>query len=487
MKLPSGTPPPPPGQPPTLLPDESLAAELLPPLLLSLGILWTFVFGMLMLARYQADAWPYVLTLSLLAIIWSAASLRQRTRLRAAGNILAYGLALLPLFSIASFGFLPNPLVYLSALGVVAAGLLISPGAALRVAALALATLLFLVLFPGLIGQARPSLGEALALLATLTLLLIGVAALIWAAAHHVRGTIRWAIETAWKSERREALLRKAQEDYERALRERDQLNDRLIRQSAELDAARAAAEAAYRSKSNFMATMSHELRTPLNIIIGFSSAMVDHPEMYDDAQLSPAVIADLAEIRRSGQHLLGLINDILDLARVEAGRLELHKTAMPLNPVFEEMLRTAQTLLKERPVQLRSEFAPDLPLVLADETRVRQILLNLVSNACKFTNHGEIALGARADTYELVIWVRDTGIGIDATDQARIFNQFEQVDSEDTRKHTGTGLGLAIFRWLVELHDGRVWLESALGRGSIFYFTLPRVQPALAAGEKAA
>lgn len=484
MKLPSRFTSPSASQTPKVLPDESLAAEILPPLLLGLGILWTFAFGMLMLVRYQADAWPYLLTITLLAVIWTASSLRRRMHLREAGRVIAYGLAILPLLSVASFGFLLNPLIYLAALGVVAAGLLIRPGAALNVAASASVMMLLLLAFPGLVGQPRPPLGEALALSGTLILLLGGIAALVWAAAHHVRGTINWALETSWKSERREGLLRQAQEDHEQALRERDQLNDRLIRQSVELDAARAAAEAAYRSKSNFMATMSHELRTPLNIIIGFSSVMVDHPEMYDDANLSPAVLTDIGEIRRSGQHLLGLINDILDLARVEAGRLELHKTALPLNPVLEEMLRTAQSLIQDRPVQLRSEFAPDLPAALADETRVRQILLNLVSNACKFTNQGEIALGARADTYELVVWVRDTGIGIDEANQGRIFNQFEQIDSEDTRKHTGTGLGLAIFRWLVELHDGRVWLESALGQGSSFYFTLPRAQPALTMSE---
>ncbi len=465
------------------VPDESLARELMPPLLLALGIVAAFAFGMLMLVQYRANVWPYGLAAGLVGMIWLSGELLRRRRLTAAGATVCYGLALLPILSVAAFGFAPNPVLYLAALGVTAAGLLIGPKAPMRVAAYALLLLLALLAAPGLVGQDRPSLGVLFSVMTTMALLLFGVAALSWAAAHHVRGTIDWALETAWKSERREALLRQAQADLERTLRERDQLNDRLIRQSDELAAARAAAETAYRSKSSFMATMSHELRTPLNIIIGFSSAMVDHPEVYDGEQLPASVVADLSEIRRSGQHLLGLINDILDLARVEAGRLELNKTPLPLAPLLDEMLRTAQGLLHERPVLLRREYRGALPTVPADEVRVRQVLLNLVSNACKFTRQGEVALGARVDEREVIIWVRDTGIGIADSDQARIFNQFEQVESVDTRQHAGTGLGLSISRWLVDLHGGRMWLESELGKGSTFYFSLPRSQTLLAPG----
>jgi signal transduction histidine kinase len=153
---------------------------------------------------------------------------------------------------------------------------------------------------------------------------------------------------------------------------------------------------------------------------------------------------------------------------------------ALALVPLLDETMRTASGLLKDRPVLLRREYHGPLPSVLADEVRVRQVLLNLVSNACKFTSVGEIAIGVRVESYEVIIWVRDTGIGIADTDQMRIFNQFEQVESHDAKQHTGTGLGLSICRWLVELHGGRMWLESELGKGSIFSFTLPRVQPAL-------
>ena len=461
------------------LPDESLAAELLPPLLVALGVLAAFAFGLLMLNQYRADVWPYLLTAGLIGSTWASAELQRHGHLRAAGSLIAYALTLLPIFSIAAFGVAGNNIVYLAALGVSAAGLLISPHAPFGVARVALLTLAAMIVVPALIGRPITALDAGLAAILTSTLLLFGAAGLSWAAAHNVRGTIGWALETAAKSERREGLLRKAQADLERIVRERDQLNDKLYKQSLELESARAQAEAAYRSKSSFMATMSHELRTPLNIIIGFSTAMIDHPEMYDGEPLSPAVVNDLAEIKRSGVHLLRLINDILDLARVEAGRLELNKAALPLVSLLDETMRTGQGLLKERPVQLRREFPGMLPPVLADEMRVRQVLLNLVSNACKFTNAGQITVGARVESSEVVIWVRDTGIGIAEVDQGRVFNQFEQVESHDTRQHTGTGLGLSICKWLVDLHGGRMWVESTLGEGSSFYFTLPRVQVA--------
>ncbi|NWF79748.1 MAG: hypothetical protein HXY37_06830 [Chloroflexi bacterium] len=309
--------------------------------------------------------------------------------------------------------------------------------------------------------------------------LLLGLAALARTGARHIRGVRERAVAAAAQAERCAELLRQSQADLAAALHERDQFHEQLRRQGLALEAARAAAEAAYHAKASFMATMSHELRTPLNIIIGFSTAMVEHPEIYEGVPLPPAFVADLREIRRSGEHLLGLINDILDLARVEAGRIELNRDALSLAPLLDEMLRTARGLLKDRPIRVRGEYHGTLPPVLADETRVRQVLLNLVSNACKFTSVGEVILGAHADGPELTIWVRDTGIGIAAADQARIFNHFEQVEDSQLRPYPSTGLGLAISRWLIELHGGRIWLESELGKGSTFYFTLPCTQVA--------
>jgi signal transduction histidine kinase len=458
------------------VPDESLAQEVLPPLLVALGVIASLAFGLLMLHQYRDSAWPYLVTGALAVCIWSSGELLRRGRLHAAGKVAVYAMALLPIFTIPAFGVAENNLLYLAAVGVIAAGLLISPGAPLQVANVTLAVLVLCIILPALLDRPVAPLESGLGAILIGAVLLYSAALLTWAAASTVRGTIGWALETAAKSERREELLWRAQADLERIVRERDQLNDQLYRQSIELEGARAQAEAAFRSKASFMATMSHELRTPLNIIIGYSTAMIEHPEMYEGESLPGPMVNDLVEIRRSGEHLLRLINDILDLARVEAGRLELNSAALPLTPLLDEMLRTAQGLLKDRPVLLRREITGALPAVLADEVRVRQVLLNLVSNACKFTRVGEVAVGARVEGDEVVIWVRDTGIGIAEADQLRIFNQFEQVESHDTRHHTGTGLGLSICRWLVELHGGRMWLTSDVGKGSVFSFTLPRV-----------
>ena len=459
------------------LPDESLAAEVLPPLLAVIGTSALMAFGLLLLAEWRTDLSPYILSLALIASVGMSGFLLRRGQLRPAGMVISYALALLPIASIIPFGVANNTLIFLSATGVVAAGVLVAPDAPITVARNAIGVLMLFLLFPGLFGQARTDLAVILSVGMIMSMLLIGVAALAWAAGYTIHGTICWALETSGKSERREHQLRVTQADLERTLRERDQLSDRLYKITLDLETARAEAEAAYRSKASFMATMSHELRTPLNIIIGFSSAMIDHPEMYEGEPISEGVAADIAEIRRSGQHLLGLINDILDLARIEAGRLELNKVPVPLVPLLDEIMRTVSGLLKDRPVLLLREYPSPLPSVLVDGVRVRQVLLNLASNACKFTSVGEIAVGARVEASEVILWVRDTGMGIAGTDQTRIFNQFEQVESNDAKQHRGTGLGLSICRWLVELHGGRMWLESELGKGSTFSFTLPRVQ----------
>ncbi len=466
-----------PARTPVAKPDEALVSDLLPPMLIALATFASGAIGILLLNRWDGNVWPYVITLLLLGCVSVSDRFRRRGNIHLASVIIVAALTLLPVLSCAAFGFTNNLFMHLSVLGVFAAGIMISSRAPFQATQAAIALYLILLIGADWIGQPRPTWFEVIGLLLFQIVLLLGAATLSWAAAYSVRGTISWAIDTAQKSERREQLLRDTQANLERTLIERDLLNEQLYRATIELEAARAAAEAAYRSKANFMATMSHELRTPLNIIIGFSTAMLEHPEMYGDVKIDEQVLMDIAEIRRSGQHLLGLINDILDLAKVEAGKLELNRTNLTLIPLLDETMRTAQALINDRPIQLRREYREPLPTVFADEVRVRQVLLNLVSNACKFTQSGEIAVGARADNDVVTLWVRDTGIGIAPADQERIFQQFEQVDNADTRHHAGTGLGLSICRWLVELHGGRMWVESELGKGSIFFFSLPRTK----------
>jgi signal transduction histidine kinase len=451
-------------------------------MLIITGALATVAFGLLLIGQYNRNLWPYLLAGCMAINSWVADWLHSRRRTQTAGTVLAYTYAFVPILTIIPFGVSENRLIYLSTIGVVLSAILVSPSAPLRVSRNSLFLLLALLFVPLVLpnsGLEQPSLGLSLAVLIMMSVLMLGLGVLSWVASNGIRGTINWAIEASRKAERREKLLRETQSDLEQAIRERDGLNDRLYKVNQDLEEARADAEAAYRSKASFMATMSHELRTPLNIIIGFSSALLDHPEMYGDEGLPEVARTDMEEIRRSGKHLLGLINDILDLAKVEAGALELNRASMPLLPMLDEMMHSTRSLLKDRPVLLRREYRSPMPNVQADEVRVRQVLLNLISNASKFTSIGEIAVGARADDFEVIIWVRDTGIGIASEDQERVFNRFEQAGNADTREHGGTGLGLSICKWLVELHGGRMWLESELGKGSIFYFTLPRAQPA--------
>jgi signal transduction histidine kinase len=223
--------------------------------------------------------------------------------------------------------------------------------------------------------------------------------------------------------------------------------------------------------KSEFLANMSHELRTSLNAIIGFSEVLVE--QMF--GELNDKQLEYQQDILSSGQHLLSLINDILDLSKVEAGRMELEVSAFPLREALENGL----TMLKERAgrhgIALGLEVDPGAELIEADERKVKQIVFNLLSNAVKFTpDGGRVEVSARAVVGEVQVAVRDTGIGIAPEDLERVFDEFRQVGAGEA-KAEGTGLGLALAKNFVELHGGRMWVESEPGRGSTFSFTLPR------------
>ncbi len=228
------------------------------------------------------------------------------------------------------------------------------------------------------------------------------------------------------------------------------------------------------RLKSQFLANMSHELRTPLNSIIGFSKVILKGI----DGPVTEKQREDLTAIYNAGQHLLGLINDILDLSKIEAGKMELAFSEVDLRDIIQGVMSTAAGLVKGRPIELITDVPDDLPRIQADNIRIRQVLLNLISNAAKFTEEGHIGISARtirrAGHEEIVVAVFDTGPGIKPEDQERIFEPFSQVDASPTRKTGGTGLGLSICRHLVELHGGVIWVESVPGEGSTFAFTLP-------------
>lgn len=243
----------------------------------------------------------------------------------------------------------------------------------------------------------------------------------------------------------------------------------RLKRSEDEIVRARETAESASRAKSEFLATMSHELRTPLNSIIGFAQVLADE----SFGQLNQTQREFAADIQESGKHLLSLINDILDLAKIESGKMELAPEKLALPELIENSLGMIRQKALRHNIALRTDFPPGLPPVKADEMRVRQVVYNLLSNAAKFTpDGGTITVAIKPDGFFLRVAVTDTGIGIPSDDQERIFRQFEQASA---RKYGGTGLGLCISRDIAELHGGRLWLEqSAVGAGSTFAFTLP-------------
>jgi signal transduction histidine kinase len=229
--------------------------------------------------------------------------------------------------------------------------------------------------------------------------------------------------------------------------------------------------EAASRHKSEFLANMSHELRTPLNAILGFSEVLAER--MFGEVNEKQAEY--LQDILSSGRHLLSLINDILDLSKVEAGRLELELGPFHLPTALDNALTLVRERATRHGITLTQTVDERVGDIVADERKVKQILLNLLSNAVKFTPEGgQVGVTATAAEGIVTIAVRDTGIGIAPEDQAAIFEEFRQVGREDARKQEGTGLGLTLAKKFVELHGGRIWVQSQVGQGSTFSFTLP-------------
>ncbi len=252
-----------------------------------------------------------------------------------------------------------------------------------------------------------------------------------------------------------------------------------LEEQHRELSRLNAELDQAGKLKDQFLANVSHELRTPLNSVIGFSELLLTG--QVEGAALSDTQRDYLETISRNGRHLLQLINELLDLSKIAAGRMDLHLEPVPLDALFREAVDSVRAQLEARRHRLALEPAAQSVSVTADRGRVLQILLNLLSNAIKFTpDGGLVTLVARVESggRHVRVTVTDTGIGIAPQDQARLFQEFVQLDAAPSRRYEGTGLGLALSKRLVELHGGAIGVESALGKGSTFWFTLPRADP---------
>lgn len=250
-------------------------------------------------------------------------------------------------------------------------------------------------------------------------------------------------------------------------------LEQRVAERTAELAIARDRAEAADRVKSAFLATMSHELRTPLNSIIGFTGIILQELA----GPLNAEQRKQLEMVRKSAHHLLTLINDVLDISKIEAGQLEVSRDAFDLRASIEKVLDIIKPLAEKKNLILRTNLTPETGMLVNDERRVEQVLLNLLNNAVKFTDQGEIALSS-AILYSpepvVQLSVRDTGLGIKQDDLATLFTPFKQIDSGLQRNYEGTGLGLAICKRLTELMGGRIFAESEWGKGSVFTVVLP-------------
>ena len=252
------------------------------------------------------------------------------------------------------------------------------------------------------------------------------------------------------------AELRRLYQEEREAARQLETLNSQLARAS--------------QAKSEFLANMSHELRTPMNAILGFTEMILD--DIYGD--VPPEVRGPIQDVRTCGQQLLRLINDVLDLSKIEAGRMELSLTDYSVQEVVETARTSLRSLAEEKGLEFTANVQPDIPLAYGDGKRITQCLTNLVGNALKFTKRGGVEIGARLEGDFVVYSVVDTGIGIPSDQLDHIFGEFRQVDASISREFGGTGLGLSITKTFVELHGGRIWVESEPGRGSTFRFAIP-------------
>jgi signal transduction histidine kinase/CheY-like chemotaxis protein len=249
--------------------------------------------------------------------------------------------------------------------------------------------------------------------------------------------------------------------------------NTELARMSNRFKALQQEAEEARQAKAEFVANVSHELRAPLNMIIGFSEFITRSPRVYG-AKLPAALLADIHTIRTNSLHLSRLVDDVIDLSQVEAGRMALHKEFSTVDEIVKMAIEAVHVLYESKGLYLEAQVQPQLPEIFCDPNRIRQILINLLSNAGRFTEQGGVQVQVEQKNNSIIFHVTDTGPGIAQEDQQKLFQPFQQVDSSIRRKYGGSGLGLSICKSFIEMHDGQIWMESTLGTGTVISFSLP-------------
>ncbi len=304
-----------------------------------------------------------------------------------------------------------------------------------------------------------------------------GIFLVYWGAFRSVRDLVSWSWEHYQQAQHSLDEVRANRAHLYQTLDDLAQANRQLALMNRRLAAAQLAAEEARKSKASFVANVSHEFRTPLNMIIGLSDLLIETPYVYG-SQLPAALLEDLEIVRRNSQHLLSMVNDVLDLSQIEAERLALHRDRVDLTDVVHKSMAVVQPLLDKKAISMRLDLPSELPEIYCDGTRVRQVLVNLLSNAARHTEGGSIGVEVRYDDFDVTVCVRDTGPGISTEDAAHIFEPFYRGTFGARRNESGSGLGLSISRQFIQMHKGEMWLESTLGEGSAFCFRLPLLQP---------
>jgi signal transduction histidine kinase/CheY-like chemotaxis protein len=311
------------------------------------------------------------------------------------------------------------------------------------------------------------------------TLLSIGGSlSLVWLILRPLSTVLAWA----WMNYQESRLALEQARDQQVRLYEMTEdlaaANLQLTRLNRLAQGLRQMAEEERRAKEQFVANVSHELRTPLNMIIGFCEMITNSPQTYG-GRIPPTLLADLEVVLRNSRHLAELIDDVLDLSQIETGRMALIKERVSLAEIINSAIVATRPLFVSKGLCLESDVPESLPLVFCDRTRVREVVLNLLSNAGRFTEKGGVQVKAWQEGDEVIVSVSDTGPGIAEQDQARLFQPFEQLDGSIRKRYGGTGLGLTISKEFVELHGGRMWVESKVGHGTTFFFRLPIDPPA--------
>ncbi len=299
-----------------------------------------------------------------------------------------------------------------------------------------------------------------------------------WGLYHNMLSTLASA---SYHFQQAQSLLndtRRHRGEISQILKERNQATYQLERMNQMLQVTRKKAEEAEDDRNRFVLAVSHELRSPLNFILGFSDLMANSPETYADLEVwPPGLYDDVQEIYRSSSHLMRLINDILELGQIDAQQMTLYREWTTIEQMLGEVIEMARPAFTQKGLWLKSSLDPKLDPVFVDTTRLRQVLLNLVNNGLRFTDKGGVTVQVEQQTDHLLVTVEDTGTGITEKDVPKVFEAFRQVGQDSWRRREGSGLGLAISRRFVELHGGKMWLESEIGSGSRFYFSIPTIE----------